>query len=149
MLTDERIIELIEAYGTDPRTWPESERAAGRAALSAPSEAVETMLATFAPLDALLANLEPVDAPDRLMASILDGAPSRDVSSPAKVSWLEALLGPKWAMQVSAAAASLVVGLGVGLGTASAGTQTYTDDSAIYAAFGVSSLSDILDETNE
>ena len=148
-MKDDRIIELIEAYGTDPNAWPDAEREAGAVALVTPSADVQAALAAFAPLDALFADTAPVEAPDHLIGAIMDNAPERAVERRAKGGWLSAFLPKRLAGQLTAAAASLVLGLGIGLGTATAETEDLGSDAAIYSALGISSPALLFEEASE
>lgn len=148
-MKDDRIIELIEAYGTNPEAWPDADREAGAAALAAPSDDVKAALAAYAPLDALFADMAPVEAPDHLIGAIVDKVPERPVEKQAQGSWLSAFLPKRLAGQLTAAAASLVLGLGIGLGTATAETEDLGSDAAIYSALGISSPALLFEEASE
>lgn len=148
-MKDDRIIQLIEAYGTDPEAWPASERDAGAAALVTPSADVQAAIAAYAPLDTLFTDMAPIEAPDHLIGAILDTAPGRPAERHAQGDWLSTFLPKRLAGQLTAAAASLVLGLGIGLGTATAETEDLGSDAAIYSALGVSTPSLLFEEASE
>jgi anti-sigma factor RsiW len=72
-----RLDELLDAYGADPRRWPEGERAAAEALLAS-SPALRAHVDETARLDALLDALpaEPAPSP-RLRAQVLASSPRR------------------------------------------------------------------------
>jgi len=146
MMKDQRIIELIAAYGTNPDGWPAAEQAAGRMAMEAPSKAVRAAIEEYASLDALFEGVKPVEAPEHLTRAILAAAPERASGGASKPGWLTALFSSKWRGHLTATAASLVLGLGIGLGTATAQSTDANADAAIYAALGMGSLADVFDE---
>ncbi|HVN02105.1 MAG TPA: hypothetical protein VMT68_18035 [Caulobacteraceae bacterium] len=55
MMTEERFLTLVGAYGADPQRWPLGERAAATAFLDANPELVAACLEAEAALDAVLA----------------------------------------------------------------------------------------------
>lgn len=72
-MTHERFARIIEAYGADPRRWPDAERAAARAfALAHPGEA-QARLAAAAALDACLAG-DAVEPPGRALRRRVEAA---------------------------------------------------------------------------
>ncbi|WP_282009557.1 hypothetical protein [Brevundimonas aveniformis] len=99
----ERFEQIIEAYGANPRHWPEQERAAAEH-LVAHSEAARAMLASAAELDAWL-DAAPDPVPSDLLAHrVLKAAPRPNRT----FGWAS---GAGWA---AAAAAGLVLGLSWG-----------------------------------
>lgn len=76
MMTAERFLALVEAYGADARRWPEAERAAAKAFAAARPEVAQAALAAADDLDALLhasRALQPSMAlRDRVLASAAD-----------------------------------------------------------------------------
>lgn len=73
-MTPERFTALLEAYGADPRRWPEAERAEALALLAAGPPVLRQQLQEAAWLDARL-DASPVAAPDEtLIARIAAGA---------------------------------------------------------------------------
>ena len=73
-MTPERFTALLQAYGADPRHWPEAERAEAQALLAAGPPVLRQQLQEAAWLDAQL-GATPVAAPDEaLIARIAAGA---------------------------------------------------------------------------
>jgi hypothetical protein len=73
VMTAERFIALVAAWGADARRWPEAERAAARAFVAAAPEAARAAMAGADAIDALL-QLSPAPHPsaalrDRVIAS--------------------------------------------------------------------------------
>lgn len=127
-MNSERLTALIEAYGSDPRRWPEQERQAAQGLLAA-SPAAQEKLREAAALDALLAvklpELEPSAA---LRARVLAQAMPRQA---AITGWREqitealAQLFPRGGAtpQFAALALALAVGVGAGLANVDLGTD--------------------------
>lgn len=148
-MTDERLMLLIEAYGAYPMAWPEDERAAAEAHLSANPARFESALAEARRLDVLFETDEVMAPPEGLSERILADAPS-----PRRHSGLGRSIG-RWFLPqgrrwpASAALASLVVGLFAGY-TASAMSpaETYDDEaeSLVYAALGYDGYETLIDE---
>jgi hypothetical protein len=63
-MTPERFQTIVEAYGADPRRWPEQERAAAEAWAALHRDEAQTMLSGSAGLDAWLGS-HSVAPPDR------------------------------------------------------------------------------------
>lgn len=70
----ERFEQLLDAYGADPRRWPDSERAAAEA-FAAQSAEAESALREAAALDAVLNQARAVPDTSALAARILAQAP--------------------------------------------------------------------------
>jgi hypothetical protein len=107
-----RLSELIDAYGADPRRWPQSERDAAETLLAASQEA-QALRAEAAALDALLDLSAAPDPSPELQAAILAGA--QPPSGWRR--WLADFwpVGPAW-QPASAFAAAIVLGVAVGIG---------------------------------
>ena len=74
-MTNERLIEIIEAYGAEPQRWPESERVAALAYMDANPADAKLALATAAGLDqALDSAKKQISGTDLLAARILKAA---------------------------------------------------------------------------
>lgn len=142
-MTHERLLELIAAYGAEPMGWPEDERDAARALLSADPGAYSQALTEARAVDAVL-SLEDVPEPSAaLTESILAAAPSVPQSRTGLLSGLAALMFPqgvRW--PAGAALASLAMGLVGGYAYASTGIGYDQADSAYYSAFGFDSGED-------
>jgi len=119
-----RFEALLEAYGADPRRWPEAERAAAVAFASAHPE-MGAVAAEAARLDAVLdAGRTEARGSDLLQARILAALPK---AAPAgNRGWVLAL----------AACAVFGVALGFGGGMLVAKPQHTSADAALNAAFG-------------
>lgn len=112
MITSERFLALVAAYGADARRWPEAERAAARAFIAAEPDAAGPALAEADAADALL-HASRVSHPstalrDRVIASAAEaGLKARREGR----RWLDRLaltLGAGWA---AAACAGIVAGV--------------------------------------
>ncbi len=112
-LDEARLLELIDAFGSDLHAWPEDLAEAARPALEDPSEAVASALLQAGELDALFSKLDAPEPPGHLYRSILDSAPVQ----PGRHSSLSFRV---WGTRAMAATSALVVGLSLGLGTAAA-----------------------------
>jgi len=124
MMTQERFIEIIEAYGADPARWPEAERADALAHAEAHPEQADPVLAEAAALDALLELVE-VQPSDLLQRRILKAFPA----PPART------VRPQWQIPVAAAAA-LLVGAFIGFASgAMTVTATPVEDTVYADAF--------------
>ena len=76
-MTEDRLIELIEAWGADPSAFPEAERAAARAMLAAQPARFAAVIAEARALDAALARL-----PEILHSAALTGRLAASAPSP-------------------------------------------------------------------
>ncbi|MEM1106796.1 MAG: hypothetical protein AAGH87_10435 [Pseudomonadota bacterium] len=136
--SEERLIELVAAFGADPRAWPVKLGDATIARLSSPPPALAKALAEAAELDTGLAGLPRVEPPTRLFADILDAAPQANVDKP--MAWRRIVAG--WGARLAAGAAALAMGLSLGLGTAAASapaSDPFADLESViadYEAFG-------------
>ena len=101
-----RFEQIIDAYGADPRRWPDAERTEAGGFLAG-SEAARERVAQEAALDAVLDAVPSPIPSDLLAARILRAAP-KGRSLLDRVGWAS---GAGWA---AAAAAGLVLGLSVG-----------------------------------
>ena len=108
MMSLERFEDLAETYGGDIARWPEGEREAARALLSAEAERLAPVLAAAAELDRLL-DLAPARSPDAaLLGRLISAAPRPAAAGPRWIAGLSAALG------LSAAAfAGVFVGVAV------------------------------------
>jgi hypothetical protein len=102
-MTPERLTELINAYGSDPRRWPEAERKEAEALLLRSPDARRVQAAARA-LDDLLDTVAPTPAGETLRRRIQDrvspSAPVRQFQS--------------WWPQVAALVAAVVLGFLIG-----------------------------------
>ncbi len=74
-MTEDRLIELIEAWGADPSGFPESERAGARALLAARPERFAAAIASAQALDAVLARVPEVLPSAALTEALVASAP--------------------------------------------------------------------------
>ncbi|HEX7912613.1 MAG TPA: hypothetical protein VF534_31600 [Paraburkholderia sp.] len=86
-MTPERFHQIVEAYGAEPRRWPQQERAAAEAWARQHRAEADAVLAEAAGLDAWLAadRLEPPG--EALRQRVLDGAPVRHREAPRRRRW--------------------------------------------------------------
>jgi hypothetical protein len=86
-MTPERFHQIVEAYGADPRRWPQQERAAGEAWAAAHRAEAEAVLADAAGIDAWLA-ADTVDPPGAaLQQRIIGSAPVERPIVPRRRLW--------------------------------------------------------------
>ncbi|CAE6823573.1 hypothetical protein [Paraburkholderia nemoris] len=86
-MTPERFHQIVEAYGADPRRWPQQERAAAEAWAAAHRAEAEALLADAAGIDAWLA-ADKVDPPHAaLQQRIIGSAPGRRPDAPRRKLW--------------------------------------------------------------
>lgn len=107
-MTPERFARIVEAYGADPRRWPDGERAAARAYAQANPREAQQWLAAAAALDAGLA-ADVADPPSRaLQRRIVAQAqtPSRARTAQARPA--------RWWLSGAALAGAGVAGLAAG-----------------------------------
>ncbi len=108
-MTEDRLIEIISAYGADEMAWPADERAAAKVAL-ARSEMAKALLREEHALDALIAPPRDSSGLGSLKARILLAARGETQNAPARFG-LRAFWRPACILLASAV-------LGVGLGAA-------------------------------
>lgn len=149
-ITDERVLELIEAYGASPMAWPEDERSAAEARLSANRDRFAGALETARALDSLFEADELPAPPQGLAGRILEAAPQPRQKTQPLLGGLVRLIipqGRRW--PASAALASLVMGLFAGY-TASATSPApgYENEaeSIVYAALGYDEFEALIEE---
>ena len=140
-MTNERLENLIAAYGADPEAWPLLEREAGRAALARRSN---KDLAEDVHLDRLLEQLPPVTPPDDLVARLM---PLPD--KPTRSAWgqIKRVIFPNaqtW--PASVALASLCVGIVAGYAVAPQISEPDVSEALLIAAFETDPLLASLDE---
>jgi hypothetical protein len=113
VMTSERFLALIAAWGADARRWPESERAAAQAYADAHPAAVRAVLAEADAVDALLHLSRPLQPSmalrDRVIASAAEAG--LQVRRQGR-RWLDRLalaLGAGWAVATCAGVAAGVM----------------------------------------
>jgi len=80
-MTEDRLIELIEAWGADPSAYPEAERAAAKALLAARPERFAEALAEARALDAALARMPEILPSAALTEALIASAPKPRLAS--------------------------------------------------------------------
>ncbi|MFM0173997.1 hypothetical protein [Paraburkholderia sediminicola] len=86
-MTPERFQQIVEAYGAEPRRWPQQDRAAAQAWAQSHRAEADALLAEAAGVDTWLAadKVEPPDA--ALLKRVLDSAPVRQPVAPRRRLW--------------------------------------------------------------
>lgn len=124
MMNRERFEQLLDAYGADPRRWPEAERADALAFRDAHASEEESALTQARQLDALLDVARETAAPsDLLAARVLKAAPKPGSGS---IGW----------KPMAALAACAVLGIVAGFGVGSLAPAADNDDASIGSLFG-------------
>lgn len=133
VMTENRLLELIAAYGADVSAFPEAEQPAARAMLKDKPALFADALRDAEALDLMLTDLPAVDTPASLRAALIDSAP-------------KARPGPRasrWRLPVwlpAGAFASLAVGLFAGMSVAQPiSSQDEQAEALVYAALGYDS----------
>ena len=111
LMTDDRLIELIETWGAEAASWPEAERDAGKALLLAHPQRFAGALAQARELDLMLGALPEPEMPRALTEAIIAAAPRPKRASNGLPGWFAHR--PPWAPASGFAAAAL--GLFMGL----------------------------------
>ena len=83
-MTENRLRDIIAAYGHQPQHWPADERRDAEALLAARPAAFRDALDEAAALDAQLDQLPAVDLPDGLISKVLDAAPMSQAGAGAR-----------------------------------------------------------------
>lgn len=151
VLSDERIFDLIGAYGADPSAFPEAEQAAAARRIAAAPGLFAAALEEARRLDSLLEMVPEVDVPASLRDSLLASAPKQK-----KVSRFEGGFGrflPSWlpAGAVASLVMGVLIGVNVSLPASVASAETNTTDEAdavMYAALGFGDY-ELMSETTE
>lgn len=152
MMTDERLLDLIGAYGAEPLAWPEEERAAAEAHLAAHPDRFATALDAARALDLAFAQAELAGVPDSLAARILNDAPKPRPSGAGWAGRLHDMIFPnglRW--PAGATAAALAMGLMAGVysapATADDGYQAASEE-LVYGALGYDGLETYAEEVS-
>ena len=111
-MTVEQLAVFLEMYGSDPRRWPEADRAVAEALILKSPEAQE-LHARVQALDNLLDTVTPLPADDSLRRRILTQIPSASGQSARGDSFSDWVFG-RWWPQVAALAAAAVLGVVIG-----------------------------------
>lgn len=154
VMTEDRLLFLIETYGAEPGGWPEAERAAAEARLAANPERFASALAEARALDMMLAADPVPPMPERLAGHVLSEAPAAPrATAGGSPGWLRSLLFPNGARwPAGATLAGLAMGLMAGYATAPAtAASTYQDEAeeVLYSAIGYGDFEVYLDEAEQ
>lgn len=124
-MTQERFLQILQAYGADPARWPETERAAAERHAAAHPDMAGPALQAAARLDAALgpAGIAPSPLLERRLLKRLARTGAQSGGMPA------------WSLPVAAAAA-LVVGVMVGFAGGAVTGSADTSDELYAQAFG-------------
>lgn len=117
-----RLAAILDAYGADPRRWPETEADAALALLAASAEA-RRLRDAAASLDMLLdRSVQPLASPSLMAAVLADARPG------SRARWLADFwpFGPLW-QPASALATAIVLGIAVGAGAPDVVLPDYGD----------------------
>ncbi|MEP0316826.1 MAG: hypothetical protein ABJL57_03415 [Hyphomonas sp.] len=129
MISDARVLALIEAYGADPAMFPDAERSGARARMTDHPERFAAALETARQMDALLGGMPEIATPGHLRSALIASAPQP--APVRKFSWKLPVWIPAGAL------ASLTVGLFAGMSVAQpATTQDEQAEAAVYASLG-------------
>jgi hypothetical protein len=129
MISDARVLALIETYGANPDMFPDAERSAARARLTDHPERFAAALEAARQMDALLGGMPEIVTPDSLRNALIASAPQ--VAPARRFSWKLPVWIPAGAL------ASLTVGLFAGMSVAQpATTQDEQAEAAVYASLG-------------
>ncbi len=122
-MTEDRLIELIEAWGADPSAFPETERAAAKVLLTARPERFAHALAQARALDAAFARMPDVLPSPALTEVLIASAPEQKAAA-------SGFRLPKFAPWAPASGfAALAAGLFMGVMMAPvASASSYTDE---------------------
>jgi hypothetical protein len=150
LINDDRILDLIEAYGADPNAFPEAERAeAARRMADAPA-VFAAALEEARRLDDLLVQVPEVTVSPVLREALVASAPKAKPAPVRNGSGLRRFL-PGWLP--AGAVASLAMGLLIGVNVsapAAVATASVDDeaDAVMYAALGFGDYS-LMDESTQ
>lgn len=139
----QRLRELIEAYGAQPRRWPERERDAALRLLDDSPQARQ-WLARARATDALLDGVGAVPAPVALRERLLARTPQRR-GLRATLTGLWHDLGG-WQLAGPALAAGLALGVGLGVGLAPLPGANGFDEDTLYRMAGLDAGADSYEE---
>ncbi len=141
MMPDDRILELIEAYGADPAAFPETEReAAARRIAEAPGLFAKA-LEDARRLDQFLDLVPEAEVSVSLRGSLLASAPKSKTTARPENSLRRFLPGWLPAGAVASLVMGIVIGVNVSLPSAVTSAQTTDEaDAVMYAALGFGDL---------
>jgi hypothetical protein len=123
-----RFEALLDAYGAEPRRWPEDRRAAAEALLARSAEA-QALHAAAARLDALLDGAAVGPAPAHLVGRVIAAAPQPKARGGRFAGWLKPAAGLAFAAVLGLALGGVVSPFG-------AGNAEYADADSVTLAIG-------------
>jgi len=136
-MTEDRLREIIAAYGPDPARWPEDERAPAADLLARSPDVFEAEIREAEAVDQALAALPLPDLPVGLIDRVLANAPEGSDQSA-----LSGRIAPAWdafrAWLTGAALATLSAGLAIGYFGPDLATPS-TDDADLVLTFAMAS----------
>ena len=140
-MSEERLLEIIAAYGADTEKWPANERALAEGLLRK-TDLIETALRQEKELDALLSAAPDGEVTDKLLQSVLASAPAPAVPAPGFessadersllsqiVDWVFGSQGARWsgiAQPVAFVVMAAAIGLGFGFVSSESSVETET-----------------------
>lgn len=136
----QRLRELIDAYGAEPRRWPDTERSAALSLLDASPQA-RGWLAQARATDALLDGAHACPAPAALRERLLASTPSSRRDWRASIATLWSELGG-WNLAGPALAAGLALGLGMGVGLSPLPAAESMDEDVLFQLAGLDVAAD-------
>ncbi|MEQ8442891.1 MAG: hypothetical protein RIM33_15350 [Alphaproteobacteria bacterium] len=129
-VTEDRLIEILDAYGADPLAWPERERYDAQRLAADPSPRLAAALDDAAALDQLLSRASVPEMSDAAIARLVaDAKPGQFAKVGRLFSQLSGWTGPIW-QPAGALACALFLGIGVGVAEPD---FTETDDDLVLA----------------
>ncbi|WP_300393591.1 hypothetical protein [Henriciella sp.] len=153
MMKDERLYDLIAAYGAEPMAWPEDERDAAMVHLKAHPDRFAVALDEARALDLAFEREALPDVPAGLAERILEAAPAAHSALAGWAGRLREMVFPnglRW--PAGATAAALVMGVSAGIfsapATADDGYQT-AEEEVVYAALGYDGFEAYIQEVDE
>lgn len=146
-MTDDRLLEILSAYGASPLNWPEKERSDAEALLAANPDRFADAVREAGALDIELSTLPNIDLPGGLIESLIASAPIREEATQTighrPSGWRLPLIGSGFAT------ACLSLGIAMGYALPAQADQNF-DSSEValtYALFD-NDFSSFLDETD-
>ena len=152
LITDDRIHDLIDAYGAEPGAWPEDEAAAASARIAEAPDVFADSLAAARLLDLSLNSLLDAEPGANLSSRILATAPTAISTRRSLFTWLGDIVMPQGARwPAGAVLASLLVGISAGPAVAdlTSGPVESEADEVVYAALGFADTDTWVEETDQ
>lgn len=132
IMTDDRLLAILDAYGAMPLNWPEDEREAAKSLLDASPERFAEALANAQTLDDQLLRLPTVDLPSGLIENVLAEAPMGEPVKPAsELGWRLRI----WASGLATACLSLGLAVGYAMPLNTSDGYDPSEEALTYAFF--------------